>query len=177
MLVVPQEELDPETFLGAPPHVMEDVLRFIRVRRDSLLQAPLSCLYVSTYDVRLIMDCFCSVSLLAIPLFTCSSPGSSAPSARSPHRTKPPPFQQLSPVCPSMLPLAVSTFLLVPLLHRDQPTTFPLADVDVRPHKRAGQIRFRRWLPGLHRLRCHLARPPAQRSLDGVIDSFLPRER
>ncbi|CAM9714067.1 unnamed protein product, partial [Hapterophycus canaliculatus] len=27
-----QEDLDPETFLGAPPHVMEDVLRFIRVR-------------------------------------------------------------------------------------------------------------------------------------------------
>lgn len=31
-----QEELDPDTFLGAPPHVMEEVLRFIRVRRDSI---------------------------------------------------------------------------------------------------------------------------------------------
>lgn len=26
-----QQDLDPDTFLGAPPHVMEDVLRFIRV--------------------------------------------------------------------------------------------------------------------------------------------------
>lgn len=26
-----QQDLDPDTFLGAPPHVMRDVLRFIRV--------------------------------------------------------------------------------------------------------------------------------------------------
>lgn len=26
-----QQDLDPDTFLGAPPHVMQDVLRFIRV--------------------------------------------------------------------------------------------------------------------------------------------------
>ncbi|CAM9730061.1 unnamed protein product [Ectocarpus fasciculatus] len=31
-----QQELDPDTFLGAPPHVMEGVLRFIRVKYGSI---------------------------------------------------------------------------------------------------------------------------------------------
>eukprot|EP00903_Cladosiphon_okamuranus_P008461 g8129.t1 len=31
-----QQDLDPDTFLGAPPHVMEEVLRFIRVKYGSI---------------------------------------------------------------------------------------------------------------------------------------------
>ncbi|CAN0145223.1 unnamed protein product [Ectocarpus sp. 13 AM-2016] len=31
-----QQDLDPDTFLGAPPHVMEGVLRFIRVKYGSI---------------------------------------------------------------------------------------------------------------------------------------------
>ena len=44
-----QQDLDPDTFLGAPPHVMEDVLRFIRVGCGLGLVIML-CAYFTRFD-------------------------------------------------------------------------------------------------------------------------------